>query len=213
MTDLDIITSKFGHVYAQSKAYTNDKDTAQKLMFESFTQAAKNGALAQRIIDNPSRLSNAEYVQKNFPGWRLVKARNHRTVMIEEDPEFVKYTYINKSDGMVYGRTVAESGLSLDDTALREDNPELWNQISEWPEPLYTMLWQIIDRWAGYPAESDELVIAMMSDFGIQRKVRPPSDWTPEQTEAVGPYMIPGKLTVRLVVPRKATEEELEGDE
>jgi hypothetical protein len=211
MTDLDTITQDFGLAYAGAKNSTTFKDSVQKAMFAAFTEAAKSGALAQRLIDNLSDLPNADYVERNFPGWRLVSTtqRDPRKIMIEEDPAYVKYTYINRIDGMVYGRTVAESGMSLDDVALREANPDLWKSISYWPEPLEDILTDIVDRFAGFPAESTELVEQILQDFGIDRHIRPPGEWTSEQTEAVGDYMVPGKLTVRLITPRKATEEEL----
>lgn len=49
------------------------------------------------------------------------------------------FEYVNKQDGMIYSRQISKAAPSLDDDRLREEDPELWEQITYIPEPQRTL--------------------------------------------------------------------------
>ena len=49
------------------------------------------------------------------------------------------FEYVNKTDGLVYSRQISNGAPLLDDERLREEDPELWDQITYIPEPERTL--------------------------------------------------------------------------
>lgn len=45
------------------------------------------------------------------------------------------FEHVNKKDGFVYTRQISKAAPSLDDERLREEDPELWEEITYIPEP------------------------------------------------------------------------------
>jgi hypothetical protein len=50
-------------------------------------------------------------------------------IMVER-PEFVPYTFVNVEDGMVYQRQVVPGGQLLDDDRMREEDPDLYEEVT-----------------------------------------------------------------------------------
>ena len=71
------------------------------------------------------------YVKQFHPGWRVVDPGSKEfTYIIEEDPSFKKFVYVNHDDWNVYRRNVSQAGPSLDNERLKDEDPELWKRIS-----------------------------------------------------------------------------------
>jgi len=213
---IDIISRQFGRAYETAKLAQSEKQEKQALFFEACTQEAANNILARFLvpITDENSADPVAYVQLYHPGYRyLGQSASH--LIVEEDPELVKFSWVDKKNGMVYGRTVVDGGTRLDDERLRLEDKDLWEVVSGWPEPFYSLL-----KDALLPVDdevSDRLGLGLedyidqvFSAKGFARALTDPANWSKEQLDKVQRYMIPGALTVRLVAPRKATEEELE---
>lgn len=66
------------------------------------------------------------------------------------------------------------------------------------------------------PSLDEEALVAEDPDLWVEiseptRQVKDPSTWTPDQIERVQKYMVPGAVKAKLVPPRAAKPEELEG--
>lgn len=215
--ELTKITKRFGTAYDRSKKAETALKTQQQKLFQAFNKDLENRLLARRSHHYPAwkelneKDQNA-WVKKHHPGWKVV-GYERGWLILEQDPAFQKFTFVNPVDGRVYGRTTVEGSPSLDDEALRNDNPELWKEITEWPEPWYSLVEDLI---VGYttipyaPGALDTAVSRVLSDHGVQRVLKDINTLTDEQIMDMDDYFIPGPLTVRLVAPRTAKPEELE---
>jgi hypothetical protein len=214
MTDrIERATRLFGKAYHRSKRAETEKSKRQAQFFAAATDSNAHQVLGQRLIPVPADNTGEgikTHLQRFHPGWRYVSQDEHN-ILIEEDPALLKFQYINLTDGYVYGRTIVEPGPSLDDEQLRAEQPELWSEISFWPEPWYTLVSDALRIWTPSVTrrEIDLFLERFFTNKGIPRTLSDPSSWTEEQVEQVSQYMVPGPITTRLVPPRKATPEEL----
>lgn len=220
MTDLTQVTTEFGIAYDEAKDAETDKKTKQTSLFEAFTERLEHSTLAERIVDLPADTETPlivnEWIKTYHPGWRFVGMHEGR-VIIEEDPALLKDTFVNPEDGRVYGRTTAQGSPNLDDDRLRAEQPELWEAISVWPEPWVSLVrgamgW--VNQYYGCaalgPFGLEDFVNAYLQEQNVQRVLIDPAQLTEEDFEALQEYLVPGPVSVRLVPPRLATEEELE---
>ena len=213
---LEIITREFGLTYSAAKTTAKDLEKQKQRLFQAINKVVAKGLLAQQIIDCPELEDGelmAEWVLKHYPGWRLKDAKcEEGKLLIEEDPTLAKYRYVNAGDGYVYGRTVANSGPMLDDEKLREEDSDLWREISQVPEQISRLILDTIAILCPQMKITNRVkLVEMVCDLQqVERELIDPSKWTEEQIEKVNKYMIPGRLTLRVEAPRKAKPEELE---
>ncbi len=227
--DLTKITTKFGQLYDRASKANEIKQKAQESFFNALTQILETKVLKQQIVDKKyDDLTAQEFIDRYYPGWRILHTQDN-LLTIEEDPKYLKNIFVNKEDGRVYGRTVAQSSQQLDNERLIVENPDLWNQITEWPEPWYSLIYNFtfslfchVDYYTNadadkykpdYPSQEERFKQELdeyLSNNGLQKTIKNPEKWTDEQLSLVSEYMVPGKISIRLVAPRAATEEELQ---
>ena len=206
--NLNKITQDFGRTYRQVEELSNRKNKRQIKMFNAFTEAIKNQTLSQQIVEHLDlEYSAQEYVNTYYPGW-ILKSQDGTKLLVEQDPTIIKFPYVNHEDGYVYGRTFSQSGPSLNDEKIREEDPDLWEQITQWPEPLYSIANDVAQFFAGHN-DIDHGIQVIFETHQIERVLKSPSEWTDDQKERMAKYWLPGRLAVRLVPPRRATPEEL----
>jgi hypothetical protein len=216
--DIQQIAKQFLTAYDLANRYTDAKTVKQEELFQKFDEELEKKTLIRRSVHVPNSASNPEdWIKVYHPGFRIVKHEkthygedSYKTYLIEEDPSFKKHTYVEYDEGMVIGRTIVEGPPSLDDERLRAEHPSLWIQITEWPEPWWSL---VNDVWK--LASHEEPDKAWVEDFlrgrGIQRVLKPFDQLTTGQLALLQPYIVPGPKSVRLVPPRPAKPEELEG--
>lgn len=224
MTDLNKVTKRFGSAYDRNKKAKDWLTKQQKTFFNALTEDLESQTLARQVILLPTGASPVEYVKQHYPGWRITNhavydtANNVEyipTVVIEEDPALLKHEWINHETGYVYGRTFADGSPSLDDERLKSDNPALWAKITEWPEPWYSLIRDIIVESFTLPLSDDSLnnrVDEYLTNHGIQRVLKDFNKASDHDLALIQEYLIPGPRSVRLIPPRKATEEELDNE-
>lgn len=217
MSDIVALTKNFGDLYRQVASASKAKDAAQKAMFQAFTELESNQLLSERIVsyDDPT-LEPEAFIDTYFPGWKLVNVdKNQEKLLIQEDPALKKSTFINPVDGYVYGRNTRSSGPQFNDVALKEENPKLWYELTEWPEPWFSLC---LEFAASFGADQElggkNALIDCLDDWfaeaGIERSFKSPDQWTEEQTKEAEAYWLPGRISTVLAPPRLATPEELE---
>jgi hypothetical protein len=123
---------------------------------------------------------------------------------------------------MVYRRSQTQGGPSLDVERLQEKEPDLYDEISVWSPSVYNMVRDAM-VWAynSYSPEPEVLAAEEAEKFletlsqsdDSLRIILDPAQWTPQQATKLTPYIIPGKVSVRLTPPRKAKPSELETGE
>lgn len=184
MADLAAITTKLGSAHATSKKAEKELKESRSEFFEAIDEEIlETETLARQTIVVPDELDETSYIKQFFPGWRLVDPGSKKnTYIIEEDPAFKKFVYVNHDDGQVYRRNVSQAGPSLDDDRLKAEDPELWEKITEV---------QIVPQQE----------VRVLKDL----------DTIPNaQLAAMQEYFVPGGMTVKLDAPRKAKPDELD---
>ncbi len=214
--NLTKITSKFGRAYARADRAAKAKAKEQEAFFTAINKVLETRIRQQKVVDTELRLPDeplSNFIARVYPGWRFLK-ESHNMVVIEEDPAFMKFSFVNPEDRQIYARTVSQGSPVLDEKALQANDPELWEAISVWPEPWYTLMSDFAVIWnlnQNNPPASDlrTLLNAFLTESGMSKILKDYEQWTPEELNAAQRYLSPGKIGVRLVAPRLAKEEEL----
>lgn len=190
MSDLAAITTKLGSAHATSKKAEKElKESRSEFFVAIDDEIVETETLARQTIEfeSPAGEEDAEdlltHIKKFYPGWRLAETGSkEHTHIIEEDPAFKKFVYVNHDDGNVYRRNVSQAGPSLDDDRLKEENPELWKRITEV---------KVVPRQQ----------VRVLKDLETLPN---------EDLAEIQEYFVPGPMTVKLDAPRKAKPDELD---
>jgi hypothetical protein len=213
------ITLDLGINHEVNKTAKKDLDTSRGEFFEAATKALEEGILAQRSVGIPRTLGGQRdlvetWAAKWYPGWRVVSVDDDEKVQLEEDPSLKKFVYVNKEDGRVYQRNAIQGNPSLDDDALKADDPELWERISRpVPYPDTERLQEFCD-FADVPYDTMmSWVETKQSGDDWARVLIDPEEMSDADMAAMQPYLVPAPVTLRLEAPRDAKPEELEDDD
>ena len=154
------------------------------------------------------------------PGWRL-KYESDGKRQIEEDPSWMRYSFINEIDGMVYQRSISQGAPELDDERLLRERPDVYERVTE-IENLDTFIdlveWAL--DWTDYDCDvcnwtkSNEAIADIVRKFAqanrLPRRVKPLEKLSSEDFNILQDYLIPGKLSARLLGPRPVKPEDYE---
>jgi hypothetical protein len=191
---LQQITKQLGTAHKKKSEGERELKESRSKFFKAIDEEIlSTETLAQQTIEVPETVVDEEtliqHVAVFYPGWQvgevvsLVWADEAPTeIIIEENPAFKKFVYVNHEDGFVYRRNVSEGGPSLDDERLKVEDPELWKRITEV---------KVVPRQQ----------VRVLKDM----ETLPDKDLA-----AMQEYFVPGSMTVKLDAPRKAKPDELD---
>jgi hypothetical protein len=135
MINRDTVTN-LGKTYDEWKRSEREKNERRDEFFSQINEHLKDEVAPQIVIEFPTddeeealRQAQRQYVRHRVVATSQVE--QGYKVVLEENPELRPYTYINPADGKVYQRIISEGSPSLDDEALQEEKPELWQGITE----------------------------------------------------------------------------------
>lgn len=137
MSDLGGVSQRLGKVYKAWKNSEKMKDEVKKEFFAAVTEELKDSVPAQAVeeIEAASEEEVLRIAQRRFVRHTVISHEQVQPgtwkIVLEEDPTLRPYTYVNKEDGMVYQRIVSEGSPVLDDEAIQDENPELWQRITK----------------------------------------------------------------------------------
>lgn len=221
MTDRNLIDITFdlGINHEISKASKKDLESSRSEFFDIATKTLEEGSLAKRNItinDNCGESVDL-YIEKWYPGWRMVKSKpidDGFLVQIEEDPSLKKFVFINPSDGRVYQRNAIQGNPYLDDDKIKQRDPDLWERISN-PIP-YQNIDQLIEfcEFADIPYEiMMGWVETKQASYDWPRSLVDMDEMSDDDFNEIQKYLVPGSISLRLEPPRIAKSEDLESDE
>lgn len=134
---LEEITSKLGKWHAKWKEAERAKNLEKERFFNEVTQRLQDELAAQSVekISAKDEEEALRIAQRRFHRYKVIDVRENKQgdwdVVLEENPEYKPFVYVNKEDGQVYQRVVAEGAPFLDDDSIRDENPDLWDRITE----------------------------------------------------------------------------------
>jgi hypothetical protein len=133
--ELNDVTRRLGENYDLYKEYEKAKNRLRDQFFERVTEELAEEVPPQIIAEYEGDEEQAlRQAQRQYVRHKVIsteKTKGGYKVILEEDPAFRPFEYVNPSDGRVYRRSVVAGSPSLDDDALQEENPELWHSITE----------------------------------------------------------------------------------
>jgi hypothetical protein len=136
MNKLAGITSVLGQRYWEWKASEESKNFAKEEFFAQATEELAASELATQVVTLALKPEDdlREIVAEKYPRMILkeVKALEDGQVeiILEENPAFKPYTFVNPEDRTVYSRSIRAGKVSIDDDSLAADNPDLYEQIT-----------------------------------------------------------------------------------
>ena len=133
---LDRITEQIFQFDTEKKEATKALAVKRDEFFAEVTTILEHSQRAQKIINvGCFKIASKEivdYITTFFPGWRIVDYDiETEKVVIEEDPAALPYSYINEELGFTFKRVISQATPSLNDEQLQEEDPELWERITE----------------------------------------------------------------------------------
>jgi hypothetical protein len=229
MTNLEELTEDLGEAYdafkdaekrfaGEDKKKKNRESGLKEAFFDAATEAVAQATLAQKTVTVPSGVEDPEYYAlKRNPRWRVIEVVDlsqqpgFAGVVLEEDPQYKPFVYVNRKTKRVWTRSVRDGSPWLDDEELRESDPELWKRITR----LYNdqFIRELLYHANIDPDEIDDHIAAIEEEFESERTLLPLENLDPDDLAGVQEYMYPGKPVVSLSAPRKAKPEELNEDD
>lgn len=216
MIDLQQVTTRFSKAYDKNKQARKWLDKQQTRMFQAFDETLTEQQLAQKTVQVPDEVIAEKWLTEHYPGWvtlHVTAGDDGVYAVIQENPSLKKFRYVNPITKEVMGRDMVEGSPMLDDEALQTEDPELWEQISTWPEPWYGLVKDTIRQFVSLPWSEDAIENAaddVLRARGVKRVIMDPNDMSDYELSAIQPFITPGKVSVRLSPPREAKEEELD---
>ena len=114
------------------KAEKKLKEQLYPAIMELITDVVKETIpLAQKKVkwDDPERREVDSWLEIHHPGWRFVESVSTDEILIEEDPELMKFEF--DVEGYKFGRTVSHGAPSFDIKGFIDNEPELEDLVEE----------------------------------------------------------------------------------
>ncbi len=136
-------TTELGQEYRAWKLHEKGKDDAKTCFFQiavdTMVQGIDHGHTNLRTLTVPLAVQGdidlaSERILQKYPRFEIVEIRGSELkgyeAVIQEDPFYLSYTYVNLVDGMVYVRRVDDGPTLLDDERLESENPTLYKRVT-----------------------------------------------------------------------------------
>lgn len=208
---LEDITLKLGEADSLKKSSDKDRTKYKDLFFATATAMLSEGPLARKTVEIPKGTEGVEdFILSHNPGWSLMQVSEDETkAVLEQDPKYLPFQFINPKDGKVYARSVREGSPMLDDDRLKVEDPDLYEEVTDIPG--ISLLRDFMD-WIGGDSDDLDSVFDFAAEYEdrFPRVLKPLDDLSAQQIEDLKPYIYEGPKTVVLNAPRKAKPEEMD---
>jgi len=204
------IARDFLSVYLQSKEITAELKDKQRQLYSEFDSDID--CEQSKIVRLPRVSDSKQYVINHFPDWELVELRDRGDegifALLKANPSLQPFSC--NVDGYIIRRNISRSE-TVHLPYIQEDDPDLYQRVTMWPEPLYSMLLEMYMDNKHF--ESERMVTHYVNTFlevhGVERVLKEPKDIDAMDIAKLGMYTIV-KTTPRFMVLLAKDEEHLE---
>jgi hypothetical protein len=216
------VAASLGEVYFIAKDAKSEQEDLRLAFFAAAAQAHETKGLAQKTVEVPQGVDATSYAEQYHPGWKVVDVAHDHTlgqgakVLMVEDPDTKPWQEVIQTSepvievkkdgttkehpGYVVSKTIRSGSALVDDERLKRDNYALYQAVTEFPGfALYADLVAQFTEW-----QPDELEM-WLEDHGVERVMKSLKSLTPEQVDALKPYVYEGPkssvLNVRYAKP------------
>lgn len=218
---LQILTKDLGKQYAAWKKAEEGKDKRKEGFFNLLTDFIQQSVPLERttervILKNNETIEDA--LKTRYPdmvvaldsdGEAMMEENpdNDREwiVVLNQDPKFMKYQFVNEDDGMVYGRGRTERGASFDTNGFVEEFPELAERCVERVVTL------TVPPHADLSSMDTSELLSLSSEVFIldEEKAEALIVAEPSLLATFMKFRVAPKISMTLLKPRKAKADEL----
>lgn len=198
MSDINSIAGDLGDTYFIVKESEKLRDSLRTEFFDAAKEAQAKESLAQKTWTSPEASGDPTALALKYnPGWLIESVEEDRVILVE-DPDFkqVSVTATGERDTYVVTKQIRSGSTLVDDERLQKDDPILWENVS------YIPGLDVLSEWI-----PDKHLDDIAEKLGLKRQLRNPNDLTPEDVEAIKPYVYEGKKTKALTVKVSKDEE------
>jgi len=216
------IGSELGEVYYIEKDAADELKDLRVEFFLAAKVAKELEPLARKTVAVPEGLDHDDavaYALKYHSGYRLVEGQDEETerLVLEEDPDLIPHQVViqvdgnvidskgNEHPGYVISKSIRAGSSLLDDERLREEDPDLWEEITEIPN--YDYLYALLLSAGVDEDDIDEKIV----NSGIERVPIHPDKLSRQQNAQLAEYLYEGPKTKALLVNYAKPEELGEG--
>jgi hypothetical protein len=119
------------------KAAEKQKNELREEFFKLATEEAKQKPLSQmtHVVYGPTQEMADKRVIEIYPTWTVMhveqdKAEGWFKYLLQENPKYSSWTFVNPEDGKVYSRQVTTS-VMLDEERMQEVDPDLYEAVTD----------------------------------------------------------------------------------
>lgn len=140
---LKTITKQLASRHKRKNKAESDLKKSRGEFFERATEQCVDETLARktiRLVADDQAMVEA-HIEREYPGWVIIQTRETDPedgdvsaaweAIIEEDATLKPYKYVNPELGLVFERQIRQGSVMLDDERLKEEQPELYEKITE----------------------------------------------------------------------------------
>lgn len=219
---LKVVATRLGKSYLAWKANEAKKEANRKDFFALATEAMSETELAEDIVEvrAPDESKARDRVKQKYPAWIVEAVQEHPKregwfeVIISENPELLPFVY---EAGFKIKRSVSKGSPFIDDERLREEDPELWEEVTVLPYKglLEELLYnsgvdhrEFEEEYEGQePYWQRDWVKKVLEDHGLRRQLRSLDDLDSETLARLQEYIYEGRPSVKLSPVTKVDSE------
>lgn len=154
------VTTQLGESYFAWKEEEKNKESDRKEFFGLAIAANQTVAVRTKVVEvklkDPDRDLALERAAQKYPRFivqgaqeagETSKGETLYKVVIEEDPKWIDFTYVNKYDGNVYCRKVEDGKMNVDGDRMETEDPDLFKSVTmeTWGGDRIIMPFQFMD--------------------------------------------------------------------
>jgi hypothetical protein len=135
--ELENLSIRYYQMNERAKEYEQEKAQARNEFLNAVTSVVEDEVqpysserVSARSEEECLRICSRMYRRHRVISVQETKDPGEWDVLLEPDPALQPYSYVNRADGKVYSRIIAEGSPYLDDESLRDEKPDLWQQIT-----------------------------------------------------------------------------------
>lgn len=201
------IAEELGEVYFIEKEAKDELGEYRKEFFLAATLEQAAGPLAQKTwqVVGGDESNAREVAQRYNPGWLIVEVQPNKNgfgVVLEEDPNFKGYQIVvaipKTESGYKVTKTIRSGSVVVDDERLSFEDPELWDEVTEWP--YYETIRNLLHNNNVDYDEVDARLAVWYAQSEFKRRLKPLESLSVEQTKRIQPYLYETPKTIALNV-------------
>lgn len=202
---LDEILDELDDAYGKWKGGEKSKNKLKEEFFEMAISALKEETKAERVaqVKAKDEFEARALFAKQYPTWDLTVVREnpdkdgYYEAILTENPFYKEFSI--EHNGKVFRRQVVSGSNLLDDERLKEEDRDLWEDVTEWPQEGF--LRDILAQTSVDLGDLYDVIDGIAEKHGVERVLKDLDSLDPYTLAALQKYMYEGPPTIKFPAP------------